>query len=401
MERLPILHGGEHASQRMHPLLAGLKSWLRRAELAYRFRSIDRYIAVTGSCGKTTTSMLIGALLARYGKAVTASHRNKGVHLRRSLRSVRGRVDFYVQEVSGHAPGVLDEVVSQFRIDVAVVTAVGLDHGSSYRGSGIALQDAIAIEKGKLVEAVRPGGVTCLNFDDFRVRAMAERTGQRVVGFGTAPDAELRAVDIQAQWPARLRFTLVAGDRRYPVATRFVGTIMLTNILGALAVVHGLDLDLEPAIKALAELEAVRERMSVYLGADGKTYILDTQKAPYWSTELLLTDLSRMKIEGLTLVLGEISDVIGSSSGNQYRKLIRRFAEQVETIVLAGRSAEYGARLASELDNVVFAPTAYDVANYLKTRPAGVVMLKSSKALQLWRVADQAMPTAGLEDSAT
>src|SRR5690606_17018561 len=128
----------------------------------------------------------------------------------------------------------------------------------------------VAREKGKLVEAVMPGGIACLNFDDERVRAMAARTRQTVVGFGTSPDAEVRAVNVEARWPGRLSFDLVVGGQTWPVRTRYVGSMMLTNVLGALAVVHGLGFDLTAAVEKLPMLEPLRDRMGVHTGRDGK-----------------------------------------------------------------------------------------------------------------------------------
>ena len=361
---------------------------LRAIEAARQQRRFLRtLVAVTGSCGKTTTTTLIGTMLQEYGSSLT-NLRNGGFLLYRALRKVRAPLDYYAQEVSGHLPGAIDKNTRRIRIDVAVVTSVGLDHASSFRASDLEVMDAIALEKGRLVERVRPGGLACLNFDDPRVRGMASRTRERVIGFGTAEDAEVRAVNVSARWPDRLRFDLVVSGATYPVTTRFVGTMMLTNILGALAVVHGLGLELDRAVSKLAEIEPVSDRMGVHAGRDGKTYILDAIKAPYWSTERLGEDLPQIAIPSLTFVVGDLSDIRNNSSSH-YRKLLRRVSAEAETVVLAGRAAEYGAKLSGELDNLVIAPTAYDVATYLDTRPPGVVLIKSNKSLQLWRVLDQ------------
>jgi len=355
-------------------------------------RFVKHYIAVTGSCGKTTTTVLTGSLLEAYGRSVTGRH-NVGVTLLRTLRKLRGPVDFVVQETSGHGPGSIGLTTDALRVDTAVVTSIGFDHGAAYRNLGLDIPDAIAQEKGKLVEAVAPGGFACLNFDDPRVRAMASRTRERVVSFGLAPDAVVRATDVESGWPQRLEFNLVVADRVYPVSTRFVGTMMLTNILGALAVVHGYGLPLEPAIAKLATVEPVRDRMGVHLGPDGKTYIVDTEKAPMWSLELLIEELPRIGIPNLTFVLGDVSD-IRANSGQQYRKLARLLSQRVETLVLAGRAAELGAKVMAEdgFDNIVVAPTAYDVSKYLDAKPPGIVFLKANKSLQLWRVLDQVTP---------
>ena len=108
-----------------------------------------------------------------------------------------------------------------------------------------------------------------------------------------------------------------------------------------------------------------------------------------------LDDLPRMAIPNLTFVIGDLSDIRSNNSAH-YRKLARRLSPLVETVVLAGRSAEQAAKLSQEgITNFVVAPTALDVSRYLDSRPPGVVYLKSNGSLQLWRVLDQVAPAAG------
>lgn len=360
-------------------------------------RFVGRYIAVTGSCGKTTTTALTGQLLGLYGTA-TVGHENAGTRLLRGLRRVRTPVDYMVQETSGHEPGAIAVTTRTLRVDVAVVTAVGFEHSASFRKTGMDLTEAIALEKSKLVEAVAPGGFTCLNFDDARARAMAARTGQRVIGFGQATDAAVRATNVAFRWPGRLRFDLVVGGVTYPVQTRFVGAMMLTNILGALAVVHGFGHDLAPAVAKLAEIEPVPTRMGVHQGRDGKTYIVDTHKAPLWSTELLVEQLPAIGIDDLTFVLGDMSDMTGMAK-SRYRRVVRALSERVGTVLVAGGASHYAAVLRDQgFANVVDAPTAFDVSAWLDTRPpGGVVLLKANATSELWRVLEQVTPVGGAE----
>ena len=375
-----------------------ISKWRQLEGRIQQRRFVGTYIAVTGSCGKTTTTALLGGLLAKVGSTRVALTRNHDTALLRTVRRLKAPVDFVVQEAGAHRPGTLAVVTGAFRIDVAVVTAVGHDHATNYRYEGTDVPTAIAREKGRIVEHTRAGGLVCLNADDPLVRAMAARTRARVVTFGRSEDAELRAVNVDGRWPGRLSFDLVVAGRTRHVATRFVGTLMLTNILAALAVIHGLGHDLDQAIKTIAELEPLHDRMGVHQGKDGKTYVLDTEKAPHWSTLMLLDDLANLGTRELTFVLGDISD-IRNSSGRKYRQVLRSLCERVDRVIATGRSAEYVERLNKEgVANLVAAPAAIDVARYLDTQPPGLIILKSSAATQLWRVLDQVTPVAGSAD---
>lgn len=363
--------------------VAARLAWQKSAAARNQRRYCGSYIAVTGSCGKSTTTMLIGKLLAATARTRISTSPNYGRHLLKLFRNLDAPVDYAVQEVSGDTPGALRMVTDTLRIDVAVVTSVGSDHASKFRHQQLSIPEAIAVEKGKLVEAVPPSGLACLNADDPLVRAMAERTRARVIRFGRAEDAEVRAVAVDAAWPARLHFTLRIGGRDYPVATRFVGTLMLPNVLAALSVVHGLGLDIDAAIRTLATVEPVEEHMSVHLGSDQRTYVLDTYKASYWSTERLVDDLGSLGRRDITFVLGNVSDIL-SERRRRVRGLLRRLAASVDHVVATGDAARYAPQLHLEgLSNIVVAETREDVAAQVARHGQALVIVKSNCDLNL------------------
>jgi UDP-N-acetylmuramoyl-tripeptide--D-alanyl-D-alanine ligase len=268
-----------------------------------------------------------------------------------------------------------------------VVTTVGYDHGRAYGVPYVAAPDAIALEKGKLVAAVGPSGLVCLNADDARVAAMAARTAARVVTFGRSEKADLRAVDVAARWPERLHFTLLVDGRSYPVRTRFVGTIMLPSVLAALAVVHGTGRDPQRAIDALATAEPARRHMNIVTGENsGRSYVLDIEKSSLWSTELLVDDIDNIGGKGTLFVLGEMSDM-RSGKTRHYMRLARRLASRVDRVILTGQaaSAERNAR-EEGLDNVFVAATASEVAKLVAAGSESLVLLKCKAGSDLAQV---------------
>ena len=75
-----------------------------------------------------------------------------------------------------------------------------------------------------------------LNADDPLVLDMRRRTRARVITYGLAEDAALRAQDVSARWPERLSFTVRHGAEEVDVRTRLCGAHLLSNVLAALAV---------------------------------------------------------------------------------------------------------------------------------------------------------------------
>ena len=396
--------------------LASLKRWVakyappalavyRRAQftaaaLSARRRrsSVATYIGVTGSCGKSTTTYLTGELLAATGSTVTARHLNTAVNVMRALGALRGKTDFFVQEISGHQPGHIASLTPVLIPDVAVITAVGDDHRTAFKSknagdeAGLSVGDrtrrAIATEKGTLVSGLSEQGIACLNADDDLVRAMSGRARGRVVLFGTSPDAEVRADQVDCRWPGRLSFDLVIGSQRRRVRTGFVGSIMLTNSLGALAVVHALGRDVDAAVAQLERLPPYGGRMEVMAGAAGHTFVCDTVKAPLWSVQRLIDDLHLLACPSLIFVLGEVSDTRNDKSAT-YRRLLRALAVEAKFVIGFGPVASSATKVREAgYSNVLSASSQNELDRLLVELSPGLVILKSNESTPL-------LPTLG------
>ena len=291
-------------------------------------------VAVTGSCGKTTTTDLVaGVLSSRYRGSRSDGTWNCGLGVVNSLLAVRPGDDFFVQELGAWGPGTLDSGIELVRPDVAVVTNLRNDHYSSFHGPGGA-----QAEKGKLVAALAPGGTAVLNCDDPLVQELAARTPARVLSFGRSLHADLRAWDVSARWPERLTFSAGFGGQSRRVLTRLPGEHLLGSALAALAVGLVFGLTLDEAASALERAEPSPRRMSPVTLPDGVTFIRDDYKAPADSIPEVLAFMAEANAGRKVGVLGRISDFPGRS-----RRCYTRIAEEatavLDLVVFAGRRA--------------------------------------------------------------
>src|SRR5262245_33017612 len=205
-------------------------------------------IGVTGSCGKTMTKDLIGAILSpRYRGQVSEGSLNCGRDLPQSLLALRPEDQFLVQELGAWGPGTLDAGIALVRPDIVVVTNLRHDHYSAFHGPRGA-----QAEKGKLVAGLPRAGTAVLNWDDPLVRALASGTLAAPLSFGQHPGAQLRASDVTARWPEPLSFRATFRDQTVRVRTRLLARHVLGSALAALAV--GLLFD-TPLTEAAAAIE--------------------------------------------------------------------------------------------------------------------------------------------------
>ena len=337
-----------------------------------RERRVGQYIAVIGSCGKSTTTMLTGRLFADQREVKFGFVDNTERPCLRTVRRLKQPVDFVIQEVSEFPVGTLGDVSRALSPDCAIVTSVGLDHFTAFRTlAGVAAE---------LETLTRHTGLLLLNADDAQACALAETTRGRVVLFGVNAKAHVRAENIASTLPGRLAFDMVVDGMRRRVSTRFLGTLMLTNVLAALACAYANGLDLDKAIATIETIEPAHGRMSVHAARGGMTVVLDTVKAPLWSAKLLVADLSKMSEGSRIFLLGGLSDTGSSGSTLRSRQLLAAAVEVCDFVVGFGEAESSAARLSETLgqNRIRSARTLHDTLDLLRDRHANLVVVKGN-----------------------
>ncbi len=294
------------------------------------------FIAVTGSCGKTTTKDLIAALLgARLRGSKNDDTRNCGPDLIRAVLAIRPDDDFFVQELGAWGPGTLDAGIGLIRPAISVITNLRNDHYSAFHGPRGAQQ-----EKGKLVRCLPPSGTAVLNADDPLAHELAGWTEARTITYGTAEGADVRASDVTGDWPERLTFTVHHRRSSTRVRTRLLGERLLGSALAALTVALAFGLDLEEACRALSQAEPSFRRMTPVTRSDGVTFIRDDWKAPLDSVHDAFAFMRRAHADRKLAVLGTISDFPGRSRKTYAQVARDAIAIHDTTIFVGERAAE-------------------------------------------------------------
>jgi UDP-N-acetylmuramyl pentapeptide synthase len=155
---------------------------------------------------------------------------------------------------------------------------------------------------------------------------------------------------------------------------------MLPSVLAALAVVHAASLDLDRAIADLARIEPLAGRMRTVEIPGGHTYLLDTWKAPLWSTQKLVDDLPAMSAGRRIFVLGDMSD-IGNSPGNKYRRVLRHAVANADLVIGIGSASGPARRLreAESSLNIRSLGSIEALGELLAGEPSSLVVLKGNK----------------------
>jgi UDP-N-acetylmuramyl pentapeptide synthase len=333
------------------------------------------FIGVTGSCGKTTTTQLVGAVLSTAGECHVSSGLNGYEQVVDSILSMGSATKYCVQEVSGSWPGRVRPQVELLQPLIGVVTTVGTDHYKRYR-----TREAVALEKGQLVESLPEAGTAILNADDPYVLSMKERTRARVLTVGTDMESDFRALEVRSVWPERLSLTVAYRGQTFELATHLVGNWWTTSILSTLACGIACGLDLKICIKAIEAFEPPLGRYSVHETPRGASYLLD-HKAPVWTVPQAIAFVGAARAERRTIVFGTVSDYPGACAP-RYRRIAREALASVDRVIFVGPHAGHVSKLAhGPLRERLFSfHTAYEASQFLRqtTVPGELILLKGS-----------------------
>ncbi|WP_025617896.1 UDP-N-acetylmuramoyl-tripeptide--D-alanyl-D-alanine ligase [Salinispora cortesiana] len=347
-------------------------------------------VGLTGSSGKTSTKDLIAALTARLGPTVAppGSFNNELGHPYTALQADPG-TRYLVLEKGARGVGHVSYLCEVVPPQISVVLNVGVAHIGEF-GS----RETIALAKGELVAALPAEGLAVLNADDDLVAAMATRTRARVVRFGEAADADVRAVDVLLDERGRPSFTLVTPEGRAPVRLGLTGRHQVSNSLAAAAVARELGMPVTELATALGELGLVSSRrMDVFERVDGVTVIDDSYNANPASMAAALRALAGFRQRRTIAVLGYMAE-LGPYEQDGHVEVGRLAADLgVDRLLVVGEAAapiHQGATSVRDWEGESVQLT--DQAGAVEVlrgdlRPGDVVLVKGSR-YRTWEVAD-------------
>jgi UDP-N-acetylmuramoylalanine--D-glutamate ligase len=286
-------------------------------ELASRFVEAP-IIAITGTNGKSTTTMLIGAMI-RAGGRPTFVGGNLGQPLAEAVGTpAAGAGGVCVVEVSSFQL----ETVETFSPRVGVLLNVTADHLDRYPD-----MDAYAATKARLFAAQHAADFAVVNADDALVARHAAAVPGHRIAFSTAqrlPEgAWLAGGELVVRLPG-------ARPESYPaVLPALVGRHNQANALAALLAARLAGATPAEALRALAEFRSLPHRMELVAESDGVAWYDDSKGTNVGAVVASLDGFPRPVV----LIAG------GRDKGGDYGPLADTMARVGRGAVLIGEAA--------------------------------------------------------------
>lgn len=337
---------------------------LSEIELAYRLAR-GPLIAITGTKGKTTTTTLIGLLLAAAGRPAHVGG-NIGKPLI-ELAVLAHPGDLLVAEVSSFQL----EAVEEFRPHVAVFTNLYPDHLDRYDQS----MESYLGAKLNLFARQDAGDVTVVNADRPESARIAEATRARIIRVSAAGripgGVYIAGEDIISEIGGSPKRIAGVGD------VRLRGSHNLANVLEAIAAVEACGVDTAAVASAvLTTFRGVPNRLEEVDTLNGVSFYNDSQGTTPDAVRMALLAFAATPPVLIAGGRAKVTDFteLGRNIARHARALIA-IGEAAETIVASVREANPGFPIYRTETLPAAVEQGYELA-----RPAGVVLLSPACA---------------------
>ena len=319
----------------------GIKIW-GEIELAYELGK-GRVVGITGTNGKTTTTSLVGEIMAAYYEHVDVVGNIGNPYTLTALDAKEDTVT--VAEISSFQL----ETIENFKPDVSAILNITPDHLNRHHTmeNYVAAKEAITRNQTKEQTCV-------LNYENEYTRAFGEKCPAQVVRFSSVRKLEngfyQEGEDIYEAVNGKAERIMSIHDMN------LVGTCNVENVMAAIAISRAMGVPMHIILNVIKEFKAVEHRIEFVATKKGVDYYNDSKGT---NPDAAIQGIKAMSKP--TILIGG-----GYDKQSEYDEWIKAFGDKVKCLVLIGQTREKIAECARKygVRNIVMADTfreAFDI----------------------------------------
>lgn len=393
-----------------------------------------KVVAITGSVGKTSTKDAVYAVLSEFA------------YVRKSEKSYNSQIglpltilgvpngwnnpvswvknifkglsliilphkypEWLILEVGVGKPGDMKETASWLSTDAVVITAIG---ETPAHIEFFTSRKHLIEEKSGLIKTLKKEGLLILNADDEAVLGMKSKTKSLTITYGFSENADFLASGDNILYakedeskprsntvPQGIVFRVDEEGSSLPVVIEGVfGRNHVYAALAALALAHGLKLNMLLSINALKNYEVPSGRMRLLEGIKNTLIIDDTYNSSPFACESALKTIGSINKESKSknrkiAVLGDMLE-LGKYTEEAHKNIGTIAKENVEVLVVVGARAKgikAGALEAGMSEENIFEfMTSVEAGEFIKTliKKGDIVLIKGSQGMRMERTVE-------------
>lgn len=359
-----------------------------------RARSKAKFIAVTGTCGKTTTTKMLFEAISRSFKTFsTYRNFNNFLGVLLNLASMPSETEIAILEMGMSAPGEIDKITTKTLHHIAVITNIGPGHIANFSG-----QKEIAKAKAEIFNNMQPGGLAVVPSGKFYSNYLKDLAKERRLNaytFGStrASDARILSSDgtsIQLEVLGR-KVTLDNIPKNN--AANAAATILASYLAGV---------DLKDAARGLSHFKPLegRGKASKVNFKGAKITIVDrSYNANPLSVRNTLELLSSMKAKRKVLILGDMLE-LGKNSASYHLALAPLMVKSGADKVIAVGDYVRGLyeKLPNQMQMLHLSSIEYGVDQILsKIEDGDLITVQGSNKMGLCKLVSHLLSSASIE----
>jgi UDP-N-acetylmuramoyl-tripeptide--D-alanyl-D-alanine ligase len=289
----------------------------------YKFTSYYRHlfnipvVAITGTCGKSTTKEMLKLILDEtHNVQATISSKNANYYNLPYLMGIGEDTDVAVFETAVAAKGDMTEACKYFYPTIGIMTMIDVDHTDQIRS----FDDYLA-EKAKLLQGMSNEGTLILNTDDPYLTSIdTSKFKGEIITFGKNKDANFRIKEYQYH-SSGMTFWIEYKQSELKGYIPGFGEHNVYNAVASLAAAAILGVDLDYALKRLSSYHHMRSHFQIIEGRNQITLVDDTWKSNPASLRKGLETLSSIALpsQRKIAVLGRMA-ALGKYADEEYEK---------------------------------------------------------------------------------
>lgn len=286
-------------------------------ELAYRYYYRENLIAITGSNGKTTSTVLTGEIFNNAGYKTFVVGNIGTAILERIPNSNKDDI-FVIESSSFQLEHTLD-----FKPKVALITNISQDH-IDWHGS----YENYIKSKFKIFANQDENDYLILNYDDNKLRELKNKLVANIIWFSSKEELKegifLKDKNILVNYIGYENFSINIDSLKVK------GIHNIENILGCIAIAITYKIEPEVIKKTIENFKGLEHRLEFVKRKNGKTFYNDSKGTN------VLSSIKALEAIGAPIIL--IAG--GYNKHTDYREFVSAFGDKVKKLILMGETGE-------------------------------------------------------------